>query len=61
MEDAFFYCHNLGMDTVKLIDMLLDDEELRDIPMEHIFRVAYEFLVILSSGQCLYAVDKEDE
>ena len=45
------------MDTVKLIDLLLDDEELKDIPMEDIFRVAYKVLVIISSGDCYYLVD----
>ena len=49
------------MDTVKLIDLLLDDEELQDIPMEYVFRVAYEFLVILASGKCFYMLDQEDK
>ena len=45
------------MDTVKLIELLLDDEELKDIPMESIFRVAYETLLIIASGECFYMVD----
>lgn len=45
------------MDTVKLIDLLFDDEELKDIPMEYIFRVAYKVLVIIASGDCFYMVD----
>ena len=49
------------MDTVKLIDLLLDDEELQDISMEYVFRVAYEFLVILASGKCFYVLDQEDK
>ena len=44
------------MDTVKLFDMLFDSEELRDIPKEFIFRVAYEFLEIMASGECFKEV-----
>ena len=57
MVSVFFYCHNRIMDTVKLFDMLLDSEELKDIPQEIIFRVAFEFLQILGSGEC---IRKED-
>lgn len=58
MENALFCCHNLIMDTVKLFDLLFDDEELKDIPKEFIFRVAYELLVILGSGECF--IDMEE-
>ena len=54
MVGVFFCCHNLVMDTVKLFDLLFDSEELKDIPQEYIFRVAYEFLVIIASGECFY-------
>ena len=47
------------MDIVKLCDKLFDDEELKDIPIEHIFRVAYEVLVIIAEGECFYKVDYE--
>jgi len=42
------------MDVVKLFDLLLDDEELGDIPQEIIFRVAYELITIMSTGECFY-------
>jgi len=54
MVDAFFYCNNLIMDVVKLFDLLLDSEELKDIPQEIIFRVAYELISIMSTGECFY-------
>ena len=57
MVGVFFYCHNLTMDTVKLIDKLFDSEELRDIPMEHIFRVAYEVIVLIASGDYFFVID----
>ena len=57
MENAFFYCHNSSMDTVKLFDMLFEDEELKAIPKEHIFLVAYELLILISSGECFCSID----
>ena len=42
------------MDVVKLFDLLLDSEELKDIPQEVIFRVAYEVITLISSGECFY-------
>ena len=59
MENAFFCCHNLYMDILKLIDRLFDDEDLHDIPLEHIFRVAYAVLVLIAEGDCFYKVDFE--
>ena len=45
------------MDTVKLIEMLFDSEELKDIPKEIIFRVAYELLTLIASGKCFLDVE----
>jgi hypothetical protein len=45
------------MDTIKLCEMLFDSEELKDIPAEFIFRVAYELLTLIASGECYYAID----
>ena len=47
------------MDIVKLCDKLFDDEELRDLPVEHIFRVAYAVLLLIAEGDCFYKVDFE--
>ena len=57
MESAFFYCHNLIMDVLKLCDKLFEDEELKDIPIDHIFRVAYAVLVLIAEGECFYRID----
>ena len=57
MVGVFFYCHNLGMDVLKLCDRLFEDKELQDIPLEHIFRVAYTVLLIIAEGECFYRVD----
>lgn len=54
MVGAFFLCQNLTMDVVKLFDLLLEDEEIKDIPQEIIFRVAYEVIALISSGECFY-------
>ena len=45
------------MDIVKLCDKLFEDEDLQDIPMEFIFRVAYAVLVIMAAGEVFYRVD----
>ena len=42
------------MDILKLFDKLIDDEELKGIPAETIFLVAYEMLAIIASGECFY-------
>ena len=57
MENVFFYCHNLIMDVVKLFDKLFEDEELRGIPLEYVFRVAYEVIILIASGECFLMVD----
>ena len=54
MVSAFFIVYNQIMDVVKLFDLLLDSEELKDIPQEVIFRVAYELISIMSTGECFY-------
>ena len=45
------------MDILKLYDQLFDDEDLQDIPLEYIFRVAYAVLVLIAEGNCFYRVD----
>ena len=57
MESAFFYCHNLSMDVLKLCDKLFEDEDLKDIPLEMIFRVAYAVVSIIAEGDCFYKDD----
>jgi len=47
------------MDIVKLCDKLFEDEDLHDIPLEYIFRVAYAVLVIMAEGEVFYRVDFE--
>ena len=59
MESVFFLCQNLSMDVLKICDRLFEDEDLGDIPLEYIFRVAYVVLVIIAEGECFYKVDFE--
>jgi hypothetical protein len=47
------------MDVLKLCDKLFEDEDLRDIPIDYIFRVAYSILVIMAEGDVFYKVDFE--
>lgn len=45
------------MDMEKLCDKLFEDDDLKDIPIDFIFRVAYAILNIISSGECFYKFD----
>ena len=54
MVGAFFYWHNKGMDTLILFDRLMENEDLRDIPMDMIFRVVCEVVALISSGECFF-------
>ena len=47
------------MDILKLCDRLFEDEDLQDVPLEYVFRVAYAVLVIIAEGECFYRVDFE--
>lgn len=42
------------MDMKKLIDILLKSEELKDIPMDLIFRVVSSVFNILNNGDVFY-------
>lgn len=57
MVGSFFYAYNQNMDILKLCDKLFEDEEIQDIPLEYIFRVAYEVLIFIAEGDCFYRVD----
>ena len=45
------------MDIVKLCEKLFECEDLQDIPIDFIFRVAYAVLVLIAEGVCFYRVD----
>ena len=45
------------MDVLKLCDLLFDDEDLKDVPVEFIFRVAYAVVSLIASGECLYKTE----
>lgn len=63
MVSAFFIAYNQIMDVVKLLDILLESEELKDVPQDIIFRVACELITVMSTGECFYKplVDWEGE
>jgi hypothetical protein len=47
------------MNVLELCDKLFEDEDLKDIPMEMIFRVAFSVVKIIASGECFYKDDFE--
>lgn len=42
------------MDTKKLYRALLDDNDIKDIPIIFVIRVAYAVLKIINEGNCFY-------
>ena len=42
------------MDILKLCDILFEDKDLQDIPIDYIFRVVHAVIVAISSGECFY-------
>jgi len=42
------------MDVKKVIDLLLERKELKDVPMNHIFKVVCSLFDILANGNVFY-------
>ena len=42
------------MDILKLCDILFEDKDLKDIPIDYIFRVVNAVIAAISSGDCFY-------
>ena len=57
MVGVFFLCKNSSMDVLKLCDILFENKDLHDIPIDYIFRVAYAVIVAISSGECFFEDD----
>lgn len=45
------------MDILKLCDELFENEELKDIPSDYIFRVVYVVFSLIAEGKCFYKDD----
>ena len=45
------------MDVLELCDQLFEDEDLKDIPIDYIFRVTYAVLTLIAEGKCFYSID----
>ena len=57
MVSVFFLCQHLGMDMEKLFDKLTDSKDIKDIPVDYIFRVTVAVFEIINSGDCFYKED----
>ena len=42
------------MDMRKFCDKLLDDDNIKDIPLSIVFRVVFSIFAIIDSGECFY-------
>lgn len=47
------------MDMRKLLDMVMEEEAIQDIPVIYVMRVIYTIFAIINSGECFY--DNEAE
>ena len=47
------------MDMNKFCDKLIEDENLKDIPLTFVFRVVLSVFSLIESGECFY--ENEDE
>ena len=45
------------MDFKKLCDKLFIHEDLHDVPLKYVFRVACVVIELISSGECFYTND----
>jgi hypothetical protein len=45
------------MDMEKLFDKLTENEEIKDIPVDYIFRITICVFEIINSGECFYKED----
>ena len=45
------------MDMKKFCDELMNDEDLRDIPLTYVFRVVISIFTLIDSGKCFYKDD----
>lgn len=59
MASAFFYCHNINMDIMKLCEKVLQNEEVKDIPVVYVFAVILCVFEAIESGECFYNTEFE--
>ena len=51
---VLFYQEETIMDMKKLIDLLLKREELKEVPISHIFRVVSSIFDVINNGNVFY-------
>ena len=50
---------NLSMDVLSLFEKVLQDEEVRDIPLMYVITVVCAVVDAISTGECFYSNDFE--
>lgn len=45
------------MDVLKLFEKVIKDDEVRDIPLMHVFTVICAVVDAISSGECFYKTE----
>ena len=57
MVGSFFYAHNQGMDILKLFEKVIQNEEVKAIPLIDVFTVICCVVEAIGSGDCFYPAD----
>lgn len=57
MVGAFFYCHNIDMDIMKLCEKVMENEEVSDIPVVYVFTVILCVFEAIATGECFYITE----
>lgn len=57
MVGVFFLCKNLCMDVLKLIDKVLQSEDVQDIPILYVYIVVACVIEAIGTGECFYPVE----
>jgi hypothetical protein len=47
------------MDIVKLCEKVLQDEDVKDIPILYVYTIVYSVINAISSGECFYKTEFE--
>ena len=57
MVGAFFYCQNKDMNVLSLFEKVIEDEEVKDIPLMYVFRIVCSVVDAIGTGECFYNND----
>ena len=57
MVGASFLFHNKGMDILKLFEKVMEDDDVKGIPLMYVFTIVCSVVEAISTGDCFYNDD----